>query len=207
MPNELELVFDKEKLNRMQDMLQNLSPQKQGGIIFRAFKEGAMVVERELKFATSGEILKNRTGYLSASIGSRVEQAGGFITATIGSGVRPTGRKRLPYANIHETGGIIKPRPDNPTGYLFIPIRAGSQYAISSGLWSYKRGPKKGQAKKGISFSSKILSFRMKKQVTIPARHYMSKTLARCRSKVTQVISTSITSQIIGWTSKMGFKE
>lgn len=52
-------------------------------------------VERNL----SGGVLQQRSGRLAASIDLSVEQSGGAVSATLGSDV--------PYAAIHEYGGVI----------------------------------------------------------------------------------------------------
>jgi len=137
----------------------------------------------------SGQILHRRTGALASSIQSFVtgDYKNGTLRGVVGSGVRTGGR--LPYANIHATGGIIRPKNGK---YLAIPIRAGGDFAISSGMWNYKTGPKRGTAKKRISHSSKILSWRFVKQVRIPKRDYVTATMNDVKLEAEAIFKQSV---------------
>lgn len=159
--------FDKGQLDWINRAMKDLSPQKRDGVVERGIRKITLAAEAELKQRVlRGEILHVRSGRLRTSIGSVVVRKGRDIVGTTGSGVRQG--KRVPYANIHETGGVIKPKPGNKSGRLWIPVRAGSAFAIAQGLSS-----------KPIAFSSKVLQYIPVKFVTIPARRYMSKTTER----------------------------
>lgn len=159
--------FDKGQLDWINRAIKDVSPQKRDGVIERGIRKVTLAAETELKQRVlRGEILHVRSGRLLTSIGSVVVRKGRDIIGTTGSGVRQG--KRVPYANIHETGGVIRPKPGNKTGRLWIPVRAGSAFAIAQGLSS-----------KPIPFSSKVLQYIPVKSVTIPARRYMTKTVQR----------------------------
>jgi len=151
----------------VKNAMKKLSPKQQDSAAERGFIKVVAAVEGELKNRTlRGQILHVRSGRLRNSIGSLVKRLRGDFYGIVGSGVRSG--KRVVYANIHETGGVIRPRPENKSGFLWIPVRAGSGFAIEQGLSS-----------KRISFSSKVLGRFPVRSVTIPERRYMTKTAAR----------------------------
>jgi phage gpG-like protein len=161
----------------------------------RMITKSSAHLTRALKKNIAGVILHHRTGQLSRSINYSINKYGvKSWVGEVGSGVGIG--ERMIYADIHETGGVIKPRPENKSGYLTIPIRAGSTGAINLGLWKYKSGAKKGQDKTPISFSSKVISFRRKKSVTIPARRYMSITAEQEVNNVVNIFETEINTAI-----------
>lgn len=160
--------------------LKKLSPRQQNSAVQRGFLKLTAATEAELKNRTlRGQVLNVRTGRLRSSVGSKVGKIGSDFFGIVGSGVRSG--KRLPYANIHEVGGIIRPRPENKTGFLWIPVRKGSGYAIQRGL-----------SKNPISFSSKVLSRIPVRSVEIPARRYMTKTVQRISPKAVEIMLKEI---------------
>lgn len=58
-----------------------------------------------VKQKLSGEVLKAPTGNLKGSMNERLEESGDSIMAIVG-----TSLGRVPYARIHEYGGIITPK-------------------------------------------------------------------------------------------------
>lgn len=181
---QITVKIDKAGLTRLFKKLDDIAPAKAGRIIINAWRQATLHMEGKLKYAAGGGILKRRTGRLANSITSKIETRKGHpVYSIIGSGVR-TGN-RLPYANIHETGGTIRPKRGK---FLAIPIRAGSPEAINMGLWK-KRG---GGTKKPIAFSSKVLQIMLVKKVKIPARHYMSKTASREGPAINRILKDEI---------------
>ena len=191
MNDSLSLTIDKRDMDRIMKKLSNLAVTDRSKDLFKGFVAAGAVLANRLMNNCRGGILHKRTGFLSSSIGSKVEEVSGDLQATVGSGVL-TG-KRMPYANIHENGGVIRPKNGK---YLCIPIRAGSGYAIDNGMWTYKRGKKKGQNKKAISFSSQIIGFRKVEKVTIPARHYMSRTVTESKETVMKTFLNAVNKAI-----------
>ena len=193
----IELTITKDDTDSIKKMLENLSPKKQDGVIHRGILKASGTVLRQLVANVSGLILKRRTGNLAKSMGYRIgKDKEGNYKSIIGSGASLK-TARMIYANIHETGGIIKPRPENKTGYLCIPIRSGSDQAYNlyaSGKLSLSgAGFKiKGNRLVGKSSSSKILEWRKVKQVTIPARRYMSITVEQTKDRVVENIIDKI---------------
>lgn len=170
------VTVSQKDLMRITGKLSLISPKKRGKAILEGFRNAGLITERKLKMNVSGRILKVRTGRLRSSIGSKVVVDNQGMLAVVGSGVNKG--KRVPYANIHETGGIIYPVNGK---YLTIPIRAGSPEARRMGF--------KGKAR---AFSSKIVSFRKVESVKIPKRQYLSKTLQQMRKRIMQTIQASI---------------
>jgi phage gpG-like protein len=188
----IQITIDKKQIDSMRDKLKKLSPLDRESVTFKWLKsfgiEGERIVRKEI---LAGQVLHKRTAMLANSFGSRVGVENGTLALRIGSGVRTggwakfdkasgryRGDGRLPYANIHETGGVIKPKKGK---FLWIPIRKGSREA----LW-YVRDRKKTLSQSGLSvskktgrltgksFSTQILGFVPVRSVTIPARHYMT---------------------------------
>lgn len=176
-------TFDKGQLDWITNSIKNLSPQKRDGAIERGFRKITLTIEKELKNNILRSVLKVRSGRLRQSIGSIVVRRGRDIVGTVGSGVRQG--RRVPYANIHETGGVIKPKPSNKSGRLWIPIRQGSGFAIAAGL-----------STKPIAFSSKILQYIPVRQVTIPARRYMTKAVERVDREAVNIMLKEIDAEL-----------
>lgn len=169
----IEAKFDQNDLQRIFAKLHRVSPQNRGGVLYRAFLNASLLVEGALRKNATTKILHRRTGRLAGSIESKVKQAQNTVEAVIGSGVRSG--ERMVYAEIHETGGIIRPKNGK---YLVIPIRAGS--------------PEAGGGGKPIASSSKITGFRRVTQVMIPARKYMSRTVEEKQAHITRILITEI---------------
>lgn len=104
----------------------------------------------------------------------------------IGSGVRSG--KRVPYANIHETGGTIKPKNAK---YLTIPTSANK---TGAGQTRYSAPELFDSFKNKAFFANDMLflkqkggvkpMFSLKKRVEIPERKYLSRTLEQTQRKV-----------------------
>jgi phage gpG-like protein len=197
----IELKIDKKQVAELVDKLSALDPTKRGNAITRIFR--AVVTEAELYMkenVLSGQTLKVRTGNLRRSIGSRIENNSVGI---IGSGVRQGAR--MPYADIHETGGVIRAKAGK---YLAIPLSAAQTKgrvararprdydntfvarSRSGNLIIFQR--KLGSAAKAL--------FVLKKSVTIPARPYMTRTAENIADRVMDIMSRSISRQLEGQT-------
>lgn len=95
-------------LRRIHKMLTKLSPRERGNAIYSGMAKGGNIVEKQIKRNLSGPILKTRTGRFKQSIQTYIVNKTNQIKVWIGSGVRTGGR--MPQANIHEVGGVIKPK-------------------------------------------------------------------------------------------------
>lgn len=191
----IEITINQNDLLNIKKKLGDIDP-RQEGRLFKTFArllsiEGEAVLKEEV---LSGQALKRLTGHLAQSIGSRDSTFGGDPVIVLGSGVRIGGMARVPYANIHETGGIIRPKNGK---YLTIPIRAGSAGAIKLGMWNYTKGKRKGQAKPPKAFSANIVGFRKVKQVKIPASHYLTKGAKILQKKASELFSMAF-KQVVG---------
>ena len=209
--------IDPEDIKRIIDMLNRLEP-KRGDSAFRnGLRKASSSVVGRLTENVSGIILHRRTGRLAQSIGFRIEGKGRDMTAEMGSGATVpfprivSGRQgvtkstRVVYANIHERGGVIKPKRAK---WLTIPLpealtKSGSQ--LKGGALGARDFPntffmrsKAGNLlimqRKG---KNKIVPlFVLKKSVTIPARHYLSITARETNTKVVDDIVTTLQKEI-----------
>lgn len=176
--------FNKKDLTDIRDKLKRISPRERDGVAERGFRKVTSLTEYQLKRRTlRGEVLNYRTGRFAGSIGSIVRRSGREMIGVVGSGVRSG--KRVVYANIHEYGGIIRPRPENKSGFLWIPIRAGGSFAIAQGLSGNR-----------ISSSSRILGRIPVRSVTIPARRYLAKTVAKVSRQSVEIMLKEIDSEL-----------
>lgn len=168
----MDFEIDQNQLASIMRRLDNVSPEDKYRVLRRAMDSVMNVVRNQLVQNTSGKILNVRTGRLRSSMQSRVFSSGsiGTMIGVAGSGVLQG--NRVKYANIHETGGVIRPKKGK---YLTIPIRSGK-----------------------ASHSSKIEGFRRVKQVTIPARKYMSKSLEEVSDRLIDVLKAGINKGLEG---------
>lgn len=189
---QMEINVDPVRFAQLMMQLNGMAtPNFRGNVLANGMRRVGEMVTRELQASVTNDILHIRTSNLRDSIDYRLVGTSSDVTVWVGSGALHN--KPLVYAGIHEHGGFIRPKTRK---FLRIPIRAGSPEAIKMGLWNYKRGPRMGQAKKRISFSSKVIKYIFVKQVYIPARHYLSNTLARCHGRVLGIIESSIERQM-----------
>lgn len=187
------VTFNKADVQRIEEKLKKLSIYNRSNVLLKAFAQGAVLLERELKQSTrAGRPLHRRTGHLSNSIGSVVVNKKDQLYALIGSGVR-TGR-RLPYADILETGGTITARR---TKYLTIPLPAALTKAGVARKRRARDWPntfvlrKNGNlyiVQKNGRFGTLKFLYILKKSVEIPAFQYMATTAARSHWKVVDKI-------------------
>lgn len=169
----ISITIDKSDLNRVYKLLDSLSPTKREGVLRKSFAQAGAAVEDQLKLNSAGGILLFGNGMLARSIQSRVQDD---MTIVIGSGVR-TGA-RLPYANIHETGGTIRPK-NKP--YLWFPIYTSARIARMKG-GSYSR----------LKKSQRTYQWVRTKLVKIPPRRYMSITAEQMAPKVFKIMVDAI---------------
>jgi len=191
----IDLKIDKRDVDKLMRKLKNIDISKRPKILLQGLKRAAIMVERKLKANVSGRILKRRTGHLAKSIQNKVIVQDKNISAVIGSGVR-TG-KRLPYANIHETGGAITPKN---VRFLTIPLKenltpAGTARFTAREL--FEDYPGDVFIGKGVIFLKKRGNkvspmFALKKSVRIPQRRYLSRTVEQMRKRVISVLKGSI---------------
>lgn len=166
----MEFNIDEKQMASIMRRLDRVSPEDKYSIMHNAMQAMMEITHAQLVKNTSGTILKVRTGMLRASMQWRVfsNKSIASIIGIAGSGVLDG--KRVKYADIHEVGGVIRPKHGK---YLKIPIRNAKR-----------------------SHSSEITGYRFVKQVTIPARRYMSKSLQqvsrRIMSKLTQKVNQAL---------------
>jgi len=187
----IEATLKADDLQKIFKKLDKVSPDKANNIMFRGMRSASLAVERQLKLNLSGKMLKTRTGRLRASIGSMVTKRGIEIMALIGSGVR-NAKGRVKYANIQETGGIIRAKSGK---FLAIPLPA----ALTPAGVPKKTSPLdyvNTFIAKGVIFQKKGKKFTplyaLKKSVRIPASKYLSKTLTETNRRVVGILLKTI---------------
>ena len=187
---DLLISFDEQKIEEIKKMINNLPVKKQNQVYYNSMRNAAAAVETKLKENVSGPILKVRTGYLRNTIAAKLFNYNDGIGALVGSGAR-TG-ERAKYADILETGGIIRPKKAK---YLAIPI---GEAKTKSGVPRGKpRDFKDTFIRKGILFQkygkkSVRPLFLLKKSVTIPAFRWMGQTAEQEGAVVEQSVMLAI---------------
>ncbi len=203
----IELSIEKKDINRINNLLLDLSPKQQGRAIEKGIKKASSTVLRQLVSNVSGAILKRRTGALARSMGWRVDKDKyGIPEGTIGSGATLK-TARMTYADIHETGGTIRPRRSR---MLAIPLKNAQTSAgverftprdVMGGLTKYNDSfIGKGKSGnliifgviKGMAKVKVVPLFLLKNKVEIPARRYMSITADQTKEQVVNDIVDKI---------------
>lgn len=184
--------FSQEDYARIMQKLKRVAPNERSRVMFNSMKVVGMYLRNALVKNVSGKILKRRSGNLAQSIESKVIPKVNGISVVTGSGVQRG--NRLPYADIHETGGIIRPKNAK---YLTIPAKAnqtatGQTRFTAPELFSAYAGQLyfSGGAlilKKSPGSKGKVMFF-LKKQVEIPARRYLSRTLEEMQRKIVNIL-------------------
>lgn len=187
--------FDEKFLARFQTFVDCMKTSKPTGVprmfVRRLTLETLKIMRNQV---LTGQVLKVQTGMLRNSFGSWYGEENKNIVGLVGSGVGKS-QKRVPYANIHETGGVIKPVNAK---YLTIPLK-GAMVSKMIDVGGYGRVRVYGSRLRGgatgargfnntfvrkskagnlLIFQKKgktaVPIFVLKKSVTIPARKYMS---------------------------------
>lgn len=195
----IEYSLDKDQMISLINRMRNINPIHRANIFLDVLKNMTNLVERKLKFNLTGFILKVRTGNLRNSIGSRIVANNDGVMGLIGSGVR-TG-KRMIYANILETGGVIVPKKKKwltiPTSFARTPTGVGRFTApdVFEGRTRYRGAVILDNMIFGINDTkrSQITPlFILRKSVKIPAKRYMSKTLQQMQGSLLKVMRGTI---------------
>ena len=201
----IELTINKADINRINRLLTDLSPKEQGGAIDRGMKKASATVLKGLVANVSGVILHRRTGNLAKSMGFRVyRDDNGNLESQIGSGATLQ-TNRMIYANILETGGIIRPVKARmlaiPIGEAKTPAgvaRFKPRQITSSGYdSSFIRRSQAGNlilfgAKKGMGKTSITPLFLLKDKVKIPEFRYMATTVEQTQGQAVNDIVDKI---------------
>ena len=189
----MKVGFKKVDVERIHKKLERINFSKRPEVMRNAMHQVGEIVRRQLISNVSGRILKRRTGKLAQSIQSKVMTNG--LSVETGSGVKSG--SPLPYSDIHEKGGTIKPKNAK---YLTIPTsfamtRAGAAKFTAKDLFNTNPG-KVFIAKDMIFLKTGKQSikpmFILKKEVNIPARRYLSTTADQVRTRVVRVISGAL---------------
>jgi len=117
------------------------------------------------------------------------------IEAVVGSGVGFG--KRVKYANILETGGIIRPRRAK---YLTIPLSNALTKAGATKYPSARDYPntfvRNGVIYQKVGKRKVVPIFVLRKEVRIPAKRYLSRTVEMVRGRVERLLVDTIEREI-----------
>lgn len=182
----MKVEFNPAQLKEIKGLMTRIGSLKSHEII-TAFRRAALIMENRVKLnTTKGGGLNSPTGKLRSSIGSVVRERDGKLAAYIGSGQR-TG-KPVVYANILETGGLIRPVKRQwltiPTDYAKTAAGAGNIRAreVPNGFFQ--------RTKEGTLIlyqggkSEPVPMFILRKQVKIPPKRYLSLSVEQSQQAV-----------------------
>lgn len=171
----MNVEFDPKQLAEIKALMQKISTLKSHEII-TSFQRACLVLENRVKVNISGDVLKTRSGRLRQSIGTMVSEKEGMLAGNIGSGQR-TG-KPVVYANILETGGVIRPVKRQwltiPTEYAKARSGAGNIKALEIKQSFFARSKNGNLILFDGAHRTPIPMFVLKKRVKIPAKHYLT---------------------------------
>ncbi len=190
----MRVEYNKHQLASISSLIGKIGTLKAPRII-TAFERAALVLENRVKTNLTGPVLSTRSGRLRSSISTRVREKDGRLAAYIGSGQR-TGKPAV-YADILETGGIVRPKNCQ---WLTIPTRQNMTGAkgniryrareVPNGFFArskagnlilYRGGNKRPEA-----------MFILKKQVKIPARRYLALSQAQSEQDAFNCLSAGL---------------
>jgi hypothetical protein len=190
--------FSPSDIARIRKKIERLSFRDRLNVYQGATKEAALEVENRIKLNISGKLLKVRSGALRNSIQSRVLVNNDGIVGIVGSGVRSG--KRTAYADIHESGGTIRPKRAKfltiPTSHAQTPagVTRFSARAVFEGRTQYDSAFIKRGVIFGVNKAAKSITplFILKREVTVRASGYLSKSLAQSTKKIMQILRTNV---------------
>ena len=198
MPN-VQFKIDENSINKLKAKLKGIEFDNQQSIIKKMVKAVGISVHERLVENVSNRILKRRTGNLARSIQWRTVESKNGISLFVGSGVLTGGR--VPYANILETGGVIRPKRAK---WLTIPLRGALTKAGATKNPSARDFPntfiKKSKSGNLIIFQKAkggiIPLFVLKKSVTIPEKAYLSKTLETMKPRIFSIMDETLQKEL-----------
>ena len=127
---------------------------------------GAKVLQHHARENVEEDLYRESTGFLADEIKVVISSP---RKAEVGT--RPG---RVPYARIHEFGGVIRPKKAKA---LFVPLRRG----VVAGMPGLVHG----------------VDFVLAKKVTIPQRSYLRKALDENRPKILEAVGTELARRLI----------
>lgn len=144
----------------------------------------------------SGPKLKTRTGQLRRSVTGRASLLGTVAQTIIGSGI--FGRKAVKYARIQEKGGKIRPVKAKALTIPFPGIKGVAANYPDAFIIKSKAGNMILVEKKGAGLRP---LFTLKKEVTIPASHWLSDSIAEMMPELRRSLQPK---EIVKIMAKMG---
>lgn len=141
--------------------------------IFRQMSSWSAKTVQRIKRNLRGGVLKVGTGHLWRNVGFKVRSDTKVIKSEIGTGIPP--QKTVKYARIQEKGGKIKPKKAKMLTIPLPGIKGKAANYPNSFIIKSKKGNVLIVEKSGKGLRP---LFVLKKEVTIPARHWLSGSIA-----------------------------
>lgn len=145
----------------------------------------------------SGPILKTRTAQLRRSVTGRASLLGTIAQTIIGSGI--FGRKPVKYARIQEKGGKIRPKKAKMLTIPLPGIKGVAANFPDAFIITSKKGNVLIVERKGKTGLRPL--FVLKKEVTIPASHWLSDSIAQMMPELRRSLKPG---EIVKIMAKMG---
>lgn len=198
--SEINFSMNEDDLNRIRKRIDGLSFKKQNSVMGTALKNVAIMTHQRLVANVSNRLLRRRTGNLAKSMQWRVATTNAGTAAYIGANVL-SGR-RIPYANILETGGTIRPKKSK---FLTMPLPAAM---TGAGVTKYPSARDYPNTFVARSDSGKLMIFQKQgkkrilplfmllKKVEIRPHRYLSTTLAQVKPRIFQIMNATISREL-----------
>lgn len=183
------IEIDASRVLSLGPLLERAAKQLAPELLERALQRSLAVVQAAVMKTTNERLTKDPTGALMRSWEVDVEPGGQ------GGSVR----SGLPYAEIHDRGGIVYPRGK----YLAIPLRPPMRRS-ERGLWPrHDRTPMRAwRSRRGnlllwdVSRAKPVPRYLLLKQVTIPATRYISDAVESSMGEAAQVYFETISAAL-----------
>lgn len=189
----MKVEFNPAQLKELKGLMARIGSLKSAEVI-TAFRRSALMVENRVKTNATGNVLKTRSGRLRNSIGSNIQEKDGRLAVYIGSGQR-TG-KPVVYANMLETGGMIRPVKRQwltiPTQYAKTATGAGNLRAreVPNGFFQRTKAGTLILYQGGKT--RPVPMFILKKQVNIPPKRYLSVSVEQSQQAVFEELKAAL---------------
>lgn len=144
----------------------------------------------------SGPILKTRTAQLRRSITGKAQSVGTVASSIVGSGI--FGRKPVKYARIQEKGGKIRPKKAKMLTIPLPGIKGVAANFPDAFIITSKKGNVLLVERKGTGLRP---LFVLKKEVTIPASHWLSRSIDEMMPELRRLLKPG---EIVKIMAKMG---
>ena len=153
------------------------------GIRLQMEQWGSKTVRRLKEHTLGGGILNVGTAHLKRNVAFKVHSLGHITKTEVGTGVGTA--KEVKYARIQEKGGVIKPKRAKMLTIPFRGVKGKASNYPGAFIVKKKSGKMFIAKKKGRGLQP---LFTLKKQVRIPARRWLSRTINEMKPYLYQLL-------------------